>query len=379
MSYHHFIPGNETLQAKLMAAAHAKNMAHALLINGAEGSGNLALAVKFAKAVLCENSTELGACGVCASCKNVDKLAHPDLHFSYPFIKGKENISDEFMGVFRKEFLSNPFLSVHDWFNALEPGKQGIISTDESTNIMKKLTLKAYLQGYKVMIIWRPEFMNASAANKLLKIIEEPPAKTLFLLVSEKREDIIATILSRCQLVPVDKPKPIDVERWLSAYASIPESKAKLVAALTEGNVGKAIHYISYEGEHNSLLDKFMQLNRLAYKRDIPGLMLWSEQLAKEGREQQKLFLHYCLHLIRLSIRANYLDAALQNLSDEERVFLEKFAPYVNHTNVLELHELFNKTHYAVVRNGNPKMTFLNLSFALIPLIHPKLQPKKAS
>jgi DNA polymerase-3 subunit delta' len=373
------IPGNNAVKDALQTAASTKNFAHALLFNGNEGSGNLPLSISFAKAVLCPNVTENGPCNTCQSCKNVDKLSHPDLHFSFPFISSVKNkISDASLATFKSAVIQNPFLSVNNWFELLEPGKQGVLTADESHNIIKKLSLKSFSGGYKVMIIWRPEFQNASAANRLLKIIEEPPEKTIFILVSEKREEVISTILSRCQLVKVSPPVQPEIEKFLINSFSVEPEKAKLISALADGNVGRAIEMLNNEAQNLDMLDRFVQLNRLAYKRDIASLMSWSEELAAIGREKQKLFLHYCLHLTRLSIRANFLNAALDNLSNQEKSFLAKFAPYVNHNNVIELNELFNKAHYAVVRNGNAKMIFLNLTFGLIPLIHPKNHKKSA-
>jgi len=369
------IPVNTILKKRLALAAFEKNFAHAILLNGTEGSGNLPLAIEFAKAVLCLSSTENGACNVCTSCKSIDKFNHPDLHLSFPFTNIKENkaeTADFFMERFRAAFAENPFLSVTDWISIIDEGKQGIINVKESSNIVNKLSLKAYSGGYKIMIIWRPEFLHNSAANKLLKIIEEPPQKTLFILVSEKPEDIILTILSRCQLIKVQTPTQNEVANWLEQNHSVQSENAKLIPALCDGNLGKAIQVLNNQELNDDLLEFFMSLNRLAYKRDIASLMQWSEDLAKIGREKQKLFLQYCLHLIRLSIRANFLDSALNNISVQEQTFLQKFAPFINHTNVIELSEVFNKAHYAVVRNGNAKIIFLNLSFSLIPLIHPK-------
>jgi len=373
------IVGHSAVKKRLIGTVKEGRISHAQLFLGAEGSGNLPMAIAYAQYNACENKTEDDSCGTCSSCLKFQKLIHPDLHFVFPVATNKsikkDPISSKFLNEWRDLLLSsNGYIGLKDWQEKIETeNKQLLIPKDESIEILKKLSLKTYESEYKIMIIWFPEKFNNTSANKLLKIIEEPPVKTLFILVAHDSELIISTILSRTQLVKVDKIEEQELSSELSKKYNLSNEKALSVAKLSDGNFVTAKQLIEHTNSEEYFYSLFTDWMRMGFKGDVIGLIKFSEDLAKIGREQQKQFLNYALHIFRESLIKNYGDNSLNRVSESENQFLAKFAPYIHGANCIDIIELFNQAIYHVERNANPKVLFLDVSLKITKLIRVKI------
>ncbi len=371
------IIGRQDLKDHLMHTIQKKRISHAQLFLGNEGSGNLPLALAYARYVLCENKSETDSCGSCRNCTRMDKLEHPDVHFSFPVqAKGSEiYLSDHMISQWRAINLENPYFGLNDWYEAGEgSNKQGNIAVKEADSISHKLALKSFEGDYKILIMWLPEMMKAPASNKLLKIIEEPPPKTLFLLVSESADNIISTILSRTQIVKVLPPKESEVSEYLIQKYQLDKTEADNLAHLSERNVAEAIHLMRNLGSSKFNIDNFILWMRLCYKRDVPATIDWVDQITGRGhtREEHKSFLKFCLQMFRNSIVGHYTNGDTVVLTGEQEKFLKKFAPFINHNNIVLLSQSIDEAHYHIERNANPKILFMDLSLKIF------LQLKKA-
>jgi DNA polymerase-3 subunit delta' len=369
------IPGQKETISKLIRSVTEERVSHAQLFAGPEGCGSLALALAYARYVSCENRNGEDSCGTCKSCVKYDKLIHPDLHFVFPVIKGKkssEPVSDTYIAEWRELVTKTPFFSLNQWLDTIEVGNaQGMIFASESSEIIKKLSLKTFESDFRIMIIWLPEKMNATTANKLLKMIEEPPEKTLFLLVSEEPDKVIPTIVSRCQLIKIPRFEAKDLENYLVNEFSVSVEKAKDLARVSMGNIVRAAELCRNEDVSAENLDKFKSLMRFAYKRDIPSMISWSEEIASTGRESQKSFVMYSLRLLRenLMLTLGQKQNNLVFLSGQEDEFSGKFHPFINQGNVSRLTDEFNLAHSHIEANGNPKIIFLDLGLKIARLI----------
>lgn len=371
------IIGHNDIKNRLISSVKDGRISHAQLFLGAEGSGNLPLAIAYAQYIACENKTERDSCGTCSSCIKFKKLVHPDLHFVFPVatnkIIKKDPVSTHYISEWREIVLEHDgYITYAGLQDKLETeNKQLLISKNESAEILKTLSLKTYEAEYKTMIIWWPEKFNNASANKLLKIIEEPPAKTLFLLVAHDSEQIINTILSRTQLVKVDRIKNEELEKELIKKYNLDANTAKNISQLSDGNFITAKKLIEHSEIEETFHNLFVLWMRSAFKADVASLIGWSENIAATsfGREKQKQFLHYCLHLFRESLISNYGDNSLNRIADNEVKFLENFAPYIHGANCLEIIELFNDASYHIERNANPKILFLDISLKLTKLL----------
>jgi DNA polymerase-3 subunit delta' len=369
------IPGQKEIIAKLVNSVSLERVSHAQLFAGPEGCGSLALALAYAQYVSCEKRSERDSCGTCKSCVKYEKMIHPDLHFVFPVIKNKkisDPVSDNYIEQWR-EFTSNgPYFSLNKWLDSIEVGNaQGLIFASEASEILKKLSLKAFESDFKIMIIWLPEKMHLSTANKLLKLIEEPPEKTLFLLVSEEPDKVLPTILSRCQLVKIPSFKQDEIASYLVEHLRIHKAKADDISRSASGNLIRAIELC--ENEESSLLnlERFKSLMRFAWKRDIISIINWSEELAAIGREPQKSFLSFSLRIVRENLMLT-LDQKQNNLvfmTGEEADFSSKFHPYINKENIYSFADELNNAYSHIEANGNAKIIFLDLSLKLTRLI----------
>jgi DNA polymerase-3 subunit delta' len=367
--------GREELKEHLRHTVQNKRISHAQMFLGKEGAGGIPMALAYARHILCEQPTGEDSCGTCRNCTRMDKLEHPDVHFSYPvqLVSKKVDNSDDVVDKWRELVLENPYFSTDDWYDKqLGNNKQGTIGTKEAESIVKKLSLKSFEGGYKILIMWLPELMNISASNKLLKIIEEPPANTLFLLVSENSERIITTILSRTQLVKVLPAKEDEIATYLANKYELSAAEAQNFAHLAERNIAEAIHLIKHSESSNFNIENFIQWMRLCYKRDVAGTIEWVDRVAKAGREDQKSFLRYCLQMFRNAIVGHYTGGQTVTLTQEQSAFLQKFAPFINHNNIVPLTEAVEEAHYHIERNANPKILFMDVSLKIF------LQLKKA-
>ncbi|MBU8891977.1 MAG: DNA polymerase III subunit delta [Bacteroidales bacterium] len=368
------VVGHKKIKEKLVHTIKENRISHAQLFLGGEGSGNLALAIAYSQYVSCENKQEQDSCGVCVSCLKFHKLVHPDLHFVYPVSTSKavkkNPVSDDYIAQWRETIIENPYINQNKWYEIIDvENKQGIISKNESSEILKKLNLKTFESDYKIMIIWLPEKMNAFAANKLLKFIEEPPAKTLFLLVSENSEQILPTILSRTQLIKIPK---IDNESMRSALCDrfgLSPEKASDITHLANGNYLNVQNLINSTEEDNYNFDQFTQFMRLSYQRKVIEIIDWVDEISRIGREKQKNFLSYTLRLIRDNFMLNIENRELVYLTKQELEFSEKFSQFINQENVSQIYEALNCAHSDIEMNAYNKIVFLDLALKVIKLI----------
>ncbi len=372
------ILGHSHLKNHLMKSADNGRIPHAQLFVGKEGSGTLPMAIAYAKYILCRNHPNPELCG-----QKCDKLAHPDLYFSFPTATTqtvkKDPVSNLFLEEWREFIAKNPYGSVFQWFQQLGvENKQGQIGVNEAREISKSLSLKPFEGGYKVMIIWMAESMNVAASNKLLKLIEEPPEKTVFLLVAEKEEQILTTIKSRCQLLHFPMLSEVDIAEGLVKKLHISKEIALNIAHQSEGNFNKALT-IAETGTADEEFEKWLVgWLRAAFKAKgnaavIQELISIGEVIASSGRETQKKYLQYCLNFFRQALLLNYNAKELVYLQTTTPNFqLEKLAPFIHSKNILLITKEFNKAIYHIERNGNAKIILLDLSIKLTKLIHTK-------
>jgi DNA polymerase III subunit delta' len=369
------IPGQSEIKSRLIRSVQEERVSHAQLFAGPEGCGSMALALAYARYVSCENRTEEDSCGVCKACVKYEKLIHPDLHFVFPVIKKKnvnDPVSDNYIDDWRAFVKKSPFFTVNDWFDSIEVGNaQGMIYASEAGEIIRKLSLKTFESDFKIMIIWLPEKMHQATSNKLLKMIEEPPDKTLFLLVSEEPGKVIPTILSRCQLVKIQSFTTEDLEKYLTGRFGLPQEKARDIARVSNGNINRANELCENEESSVTNLNHFRSLMRHAWKRDIISIINWSEEIASTGREFQKSFIAFSLRLLRenLMLTLDQLKNDLVFLSGDEVDFANKFHPFITQSNIFSLNEEFNLAYSHIEANGNAKIVFLDLALKVTKLI----------
>jgi DNA polymerase-3 subunit delta' len=374
------ILGLPHIKKHLTHSADSGRIPHAQLFVGPEGSGTLPVALAYAQYILCGNSSGENINGDQACNLKCKSFSHPDLHFAFP-VSNTENIrshavSDNFLKEWRMFLKEDPYGSLFDWYRYIGiEKKQGQIGVDEAMDIVKKLSLKSYEGGYKVMIIWMAERMNSSAANKLLKLLEEPPHKTIFLLVAEDEENILQTIRSRCQLLHFP---PLAEEAIAQALVEkgVPRQEAVHLAHESNGNYNKALELMNKDSEELIFEKWFVQWVRSAFqakgkKGAIHELILWSEEVAKTGRETQKNFLKYCMSVFRQAMLVNYQADSLAYMKIHVDGFqFDKFARFVHENNVLKIMEELEEAIYHVERNGNSKIILTDLSIKLTRLLH---------
>jgi len=368
--------GHESVKERLIKTVKEGRISHAQLFLGKEDSGNLSLAIAYAQYISCQNKSDTDSCGECASCIKFQKLIHPDLHFVFPVATNDEvkdkPISANFLVQWREAVLQEPYLSIANWQEKIETGnKQLLISKNESESILKILSLKTYEAEYKTMIIWYPEKFNIASANKLLKIIEEPPSKTLFILVAHDVSQLISTILSRTQLVKIGIVDETILKNELIKKYALEDSLAQNIARLSDGNFIQAKKIIEQSEQEELFFSLFTNWMRAAFKGDVPSLITWTDEIAKTtfGREKQKQFLTYCLHLVRESLIKNFGKPDLGRTANNEKGFLANFAPFIHGANCMEIINLLNDASYHIERNANPKILFLDVSLKLTKLL----------
>lgn len=369
------IPGHKETKEKLIRSVHDERVSHAQLFTGPAGCGSLALALAYAMYISCENRTENDSCGKCKSCVKYEKLIHPDLHFVFPVIRGKKNsepVSDFYIEEWREYVKASPYFTLNGWLSHIEvENAQGLIFASEAGEIIKKLNLKTFESDYKIMIIWMPEKMHQSTANKLLKLLEEPPAKTLFLLVSDEPDKLPPTILSRCQMLKIPGFTNDEISQYLLTVHGTPGDKAAEIAGVANGNIIRAAELSENEDSSRVLLANFKSLMRFAWKRDILSLLNWSEEISATGREAQKNFISFSLRLLRenLMLSLDQKENDLVYLSREEATFSENFHPFIHHDNIYALNDEFNLAFSHIEANGNARIIFLDLALKVARLI----------
>jgi DNA polymerase-3 subunit delta' len=367
------IIGQQDTKKQLVEMVNRNRLSHALFFLGKEGTGALPLAMAFAQYILCENKTEGESCGNCPSCKKASGLVHPDIHFSFPVIPkkpGDKPISSDYLPEFREFIKGFPYGNVYDWLQSIQAeNKQGNITTEECNDIFRKLSLKSYEGEYKILIQWMPEYLGNSG-NKLLKLIEEPPEKTLFILVAENEEKVLGTILSRTQLVKVPMLDNQQVAAALEQKAGLSADEALQLAALSGGNYREAIQLSSHNGEGwqsylRDWLNAVMQGNNIQ-------LVKWIDEVAKLGRENQKQFLYYFNHLLGQSIRLRILGTENFPISEKDKDFALRINKIASVSQQEVIVEELDKAAYYIERNANAKMLFHALSIKLRYIIKQK-------
>lgn len=375
--------GQEHIKNHLIQSANKGRVPHAQLFVGPEGSGTLPMAIAYAQYLLCNctdgnNKERETACNL-----KFNTLSHPDLHFAFPVAANDKiknhPVSNHFLEEWRKLLKEQPYGNLFDWYKKIGvDNKQGQIGVDEAQDIVKALSLKAYEGNYKIMLIWMVEKMNASAANKLLKLIEEPPNKTILILIAEDEEQIINTIKSRCQILHFPPLADDVIKNSLIKKYQLEDSVAIKIAHQANGNFNKACDLIYADSEDLQFEEWFVFWIRSAFKAKgnksaVHDLISWSEDVSKTGRETQKQFLQFCLNFFRQALLLNYKASSLVYFEPKTIGFkLENFAPFVNDTNILEISEELQDAIYHIERNGNSKIILTDLSIKLTRLLHKK-------
>ena len=375
--YFRDIIGQKEVIERLVKDAQAGTVPHALLFCGPEGVGKLQTAIAFARYLLCrDKGTGTDSCGTCPSCVKMDKLVHPDLHFVFPVINksktaGRSTISDDEITTWREIVNERHYFGFEEWLSAIDAdNKQASIFVTESESIMSKLSLKSVEGGYKIMIIWHAEKMNQQCANSLLKMLEEPPAGTVFILTTDTPEQMLETILSRTQRIDFRRISEQEItERLQGPGYALDTETAQKIAHLSGGSWLKAISTLRINSESEEFLDYFMQLMRLSYGRRLKDLKLWSDSIASNGREWQKRFLGYCQRMIRENFICNFHIPELNYMTEQERQFSVKFAPFVNENNIIGLMDTLSDAQRDIEQNVNSKMVFFDLSLKTIMLM----------
>lgn len=376
------ILGLAHIKNHLTVSADSGRIPHAQLFVGPEGSGTLAMAIAYAQYLLCANSGGKNVGGLSSCNTKCENLTHPDLHFAFPVATSdtvkSHAVSNHYLPQWRNFIKEQPYGNLFDWYQSIGiENKQGQIGVDEALDMVKKLSLKSFEGGFKIMIVWMAEYLNNAAANKLLKLIEEPPDKTCLILVVEKEEEVLQTIRSRCQSLHFPPLAESTIAEGLMQRGAN-HNEAFQIAHEANGNFNRALDLLVKDSEDLVFEQWFVQWTRTAFKAKgnkgaIQDLILWSEEVAKTGRETQKKFLGYCLTVIRQALLLNYKADALVHLKMHVAGFeLQKFAPFVHENNIFPIVKELEDALYHVERNGNSKMIFTDLSIKLTRLLHVK-------
>ena len=374
------IIGQEDVKQRLRLSVTGGRIPHAQLFTGPAGVGKLPLALAYAQYIACPNRTAEDSCGVCPTCQQYHNLQHPDLHFAFPIVKTDSgDTCNDFMTQWRQQLLAQPYFDLDDWYRTLGvETKQGIIYEKESSEIIRKLSLKSFSDGYKVMIIWLPEKMHISCANKLLKLLEEPPEKTLFLLVSEQPELLLSTIISRTQEIRVPRLYEDDIAYALTQKYALTDTDAHDLAHIANGSLTAAYKLADQNAQNTQFFDDFVALMRNAWlvgkRKDYSALLSlrkWSLDIAdsKVGRERQKAFLQYAQRQVRENYIANFQQPAMNYQTSAERAFSAKFSPFIHDGNVERIMNQLSNAEAQITQNGNAKIIFFDLCLQMIVLI----------
>ena len=370
--------GQQEVWDRLMEMVQENRVPHALMFCGPEGCGKLAMALAFASYLLGENGSEEEQRRAQTMLK---KWEHPDLHFTFPTIKTSDMSSDQkptsldFIKEWREILLSQgPYILISDWMKKMgktdtDFNKQAIITAEETDNLSRELSMMSSQGGYKISLIWLPERMNQTSANKILKLLEEPPRQTLFLLVSENPELLLETIRSRVQRIDFKKISTEEVEKALVERRALEPDMAHRISRIANGNWNLALEELDAGNENRQHLDMFIMLMRLAYMRNIHDLKKWSEVVATFGREKQKRMLDYFMHMLRESFMYNFRQPDLIYMTQEEENFAKNFARFINEANIIDIANLFEDSKRCISQNANPKIVFFDLALKIIVLL----------
>lgn len=374
--------GQDPIKKQLLHGIEQKRIPHAQLIYGATGSGPLPMAIAYAQAILC-SIYEKGSDAYNSCAKRVIEGNHPDLHFIFPVNRrtgmNRPAISKDYMSEWRSFITDTPYGSVYEWLQHIGIGnKQGNIGVAEAKEISRSLSFKAFESGYKVLVLWMPELMNIACANALLKLIEEPPSKSVLLLVSEDANQVLGTIQSRCQLLHLPPLTEVILSKALQQRNSLQASESILISKQAQGSYTKALSLLDNKRMDTTFEAWFIQWVRTAFKaRGNKSVLLelldWSDTVAGSGREAQKQFLQFCSEIFRQAFLLNYKTPELVYYEIQDKGFkLENFAPFIHNHNIYDIFESLETANYHIERNGNPKSIFSDLSIQLTRLLHKK-------
>ncbi|MCQ2206739.1 MAG: DNA polymerase III subunit delta [Paludibacteraceae bacterium] len=367
------IYGQEAVKERLLKSVREERVPHAQLICGPQGAQKLSIALAFAQYVNCKNRTETDSCGVCPSCKKMSALIHPDLHFAYPIVKkgDKDTRCSEYATEWREMVTKHTPFTLDQWLDHIgADNKQGVIYANESEEINNVLSQKAYEGGHKIMVIWLPEKMHVTCANKLLKIIEEPLGKTLFLLVSNNAEDVLGTILSRTQRIPVAPLCEEDIQRFLQdRYPTLEPQAIKDAAHLGNGSLIEAEGSVTGSSDNREYFELFKKVMRASYSRNAKQMKEWAEEVASIGRKRQISFLEYAQRMIRESFISNLKKPELNYMTRDESEFVSKFGPFVHERNIAGLTRELQLAQRDIEQNTQAKLVFFDLALKMIMLI----------
>lgn len=361
------IIGQAETKARLREMLQSGRIPHALMFCGPKGNGKLPLALTFARMLVEKDSSDT------AMLKN---WAHPDLHFSLPVYKRKSTdhpVTDDFLPEWRKLLSEKVYFDEEDWLNAIKADNQQIVHyVNESDALQQKLQLKANRGGRRVVVVWLPERMMEQTANKLLKLIEEPPSETYFLLVSEAPERVLGTIQSRTQMLHIPLLPELEIAQALTSRCGVPDATAQDLAHVAQGSYTAALKLLEAESEEKEFFELFVRLMRLSYMRKIKEMRAWSEEAASMGRESQKRMLEYCQRLVRENFMYNFKKPELVYETSEETAFSTNFARFVNEKNVIPIMEELSLCQRDIAQNVNPKMVFFDFALKMIVLLMQK-------
>jgi len=367
--------GQEEVRERLLQMVHEDRLPHAMMLCGPQGVGKKALAISFA-CYLLKQKPGTPENPECPESPMLQNLQHPDLHFTYPTIKlpsmGSDHkpVSEDFSREWHELIMQGPYFTMDEWMTAMGgENQQAIITAGESDSLVRKLSLKSSQGGYKVSIIWLPERMNIECANKLLKLIEEPPQQTIFIMVCEEPDKLLDTIRSRVQRIDVKKLPADTICEALQQRRSVSEEAARRISRLADGSWLKALQELQTGTENEQFLDLFISLMRLAYQRRVKDLRRWSETMAGFGREKQKRFLTYFLHMLRENFMYNFHQQDLCYMTQEEENFARNFARFVNEANILPISELTSRALRDIGQNANAKIVFFDFALKMIVLL----------
>ena len=373
--------GQQEARQRLTQMADEGRLPHAIMLCGPQGCGKLALAVGFAQYLLSPNDGQpavdmWGEPVPRQLSPMLQKLEHPDLHFTYPTIKlpsmssDHKPVSDDFAQEWHELVMNGLYFTMNEWLEQMGgENQQAIITAGESDDLIRKLSLKSSQGGYKVSVVWLPERMNIECANKILKLLEEPPSQTVFLMVSEEPDRLLETIRSRVQRIDIKKIADDDIYQTLMSQRGLAEDQARRLARMANGNWLKALEMLSSDSENELFLDMFQTLMRLAYQRKVKDLKAWAERMAQAGREKQKRFLEYFLRLIRENFMYNFHREELCYMTQREEDFAKNFARFINEDNILPITDLANLAIRDIGQNANGKIVFYDFALQMIVLL----------
>jgi DNA polymerase-3 subunit delta' len=367
------IIGQQEIKQRLIASAKKGIVPHAQLFCEQGGTGVFPLALAYARYLNCANPSDTDSCGYCPSCAKFNELAHPDLHFVFPIVSKKEKkkeVCDDYLPEWRAFLKKQVYFGMNEWLEAIDAGNsQAIIYSKESDEIIRKLSLKIYEATYRILLVWLPEKMHSTCANKLLKIIEEPPVNTVILMVSEEPDMVLGTIQSRAQRINIRGIRQDDMTEALIQKEMLEPEPAKEIAHLSGGSYLKALELISINEENEFYLEQFKEMMRNSWARNVKGMKISADLLAGIGRERQKNFFSYCQHLIRENFMYRFQSEELNYMNRKEAEFAVKFAPFVNERNVFELMDELAKAERHIIQNVNAKMVFFDLALRITVFI----------